>query len=102
MKNFKRNRLARAISLALAGSAVAAMAASPVLAQDAMLDEIIVTAAKREQNLQDVPVSIQVLNNQQLENLNVRSFEDYIDMLPTVSYDSAGPGFAKIYMRGIA
>ncbi|MCH8073875.1 MAG: TonB-dependent receptor [Proteobacteria bacterium] len=102
MKNFKRNRLARAISLALAGSAVAAMAASPVLAQDAMLDEIIVTAAKREQNLQDVPVSIQVLNNQQLENLNVRSFEDYIDMLPTVSYDSSGPGYAKIYMRGIA
>ena len=78
------------------------MAVSPALAQDSMLDEIVVTATKREQNLQDVPVSVQVLGNQQLEDLNVRSFEDYIDFLPTVSYDSSGPGFAKIYMRGIA
>ena len=107
MKNFKRNRLARAISLTLTGSAVVAIAVAvaPVQAQEAssgFLDEIVVTAAKREQNLQDVPVSVQVLSNQQLENLGVRSFEDFVDFLPTVSYTSAGPGYAKIYMRGIA
>ncbi len=105
MKNFKRNRLARAISLSLTGSAVVAMAVAPVQAQEAssgFLDEIVVTAAKREQNLQDVPISVQVLSNQQLENLGVRSFEDFIDFLPTVSYTAAGPGYAKIYMRGIA
>lgn len=67
-----------------------------------MIEEIIVTAQKREQSLQDVALSIQVLDNSQLENLGVRSFEDFIDFLPTVSYDSAGPGYAKIYMRGIA
>jgi len=102
VKNFKRNRLARAVSLAVAGSAVAAMAASPVLAQDSMLDEIVVTATKRSENLQDVPISIQVLGNEQMENLGIRGFEDMIDFLPTVSYSSGGPGYAKIYMRGIA
>jgi outer membrane receptor protein involved in Fe transport len=49
-----------------------------------------------------VAVSIQVLGNQQLEDLNVRGFEDFVDFLPTVSYTSAGPGYAQIYMRGIA
>jgi outer membrane receptor protein involved in Fe transport len=81
------------------------MISLPAHAQDdgsAVLEEIIVTASKREQNLQNVAVSVQVLGNQQLENLGVRSFEDFIDFLPTVSYDSAGPGYAKIYMRGIA
>jgi outer membrane receptor protein involved in Fe transport len=49
-----------------------------------------------------VALSIQVLGNEQLENLGVRSFEDFIDFLPTVSYASAGPGYAQLYMRGIA
>ena len=64
MNNFKRNHLARSISVALAGSVVAAMVVAPAQAQDDasfMLEEVIVTATKREQNLQDVAVSIQVL-----------------------------------------
>ncbi|MBT8080738.1 MAG: TonB-dependent receptor [Gammaproteobacteria bacterium] len=104
MKKFERKQVAKAISLALTGSAIAAFVIAPAQAQNSTpaLEEIIVTAQKREQSLQDVAVSIQVLDNQQLENLNIRSFEDFIDFLPTVSYDSAGPGYAKIYMRGIA
>lgn len=105
MKKFKRNPLSSAISLTLTGSAVAAMVVAPAHAQQetaGVLDEIVVSAQKRDQSLQDVAVSIQVLGNQQLENLNVRGFEDFIDFLPTVSYASAGPGYAQIYMRGIA
>jgi outer membrane receptor protein involved in Fe transport len=108
VKKFKRNQLARAISLALTGSAVAAMIVAPAQAQDdtsAGLDEIVVTATKREQNLQDVALSIQVLGNKQLENLDVRSFEDFINFLPTVQFASGGasfgPGFGQVYMRGI-
>ena len=100
-----RNQLTKSISLALTGSVVAATAAMPVQAQDEAanaLEEVIVTSQKREQSLQDVAVSVQVLGNEQLENLNVRGFEDFIDFLPTVSYTSSGPGYAKIYMRGIA
>ena len=109
MKTLKRNQLTKSISLALLGSVVAATVVMPAQAQDddsAILEEVIVTAQKREQNLQDVAVSVQVLSNQQLENLNVRSFSDFIDFLPTVSYTSqggpGGPGFAQVYMRGIA
>ncbi len=91
--------------MALMGSVVAVTAVTPLQAQDessALLEEVIVTATKRAQNLQDVAVSIQVLGNEQLENLNVRAFEDFINFMPTVSYDSNGPGYAQIYMRGIA
>jgi len=104
VKKFNRSQLAKAVSLAMTGSAVVGMLVAPAYAQDesAMIEEIVVTAAKREQNLQDLAVSVQVLGNQQLENLGVRSFDDFIDFLPTVSYASAGPGYAQIYMRGIA
>jgi outer membrane receptor protein involved in Fe transport len=102
---FKRNRLASAISLALTGSVVAATIVTPAQAQSsgsAVLDEIVVTAAKREQNLQDLAISVQVLGNQELQNLGVSGFEDFIEFLPTVSYTHGGPGYAQIYMRGIA
>jgi outer membrane receptor protein involved in Fe transport len=99
VKKFKRNPLSSAISLTLTGSAVAAMVVAPAHAQD---ESGAYSAQKRDQSLQDVAVSIQVLGNQQLEDLNVRGFEDFVDFLPTVSYTSAGPGYAQIYMRGIA
>jgi outer membrane receptor protein involved in Fe transport len=109
MKKFSRKPLTQSISMALVGSVVAATVVVPVQAQDdnsAILEEVIVTAQKREQNLQDVAVSIQVLGNEQLENLNVRSFDDFVDFLPTVSYTAqggpGGPGFGQVYMRGIA
>lgn len=104
MKNYRRTPLAHAISLALAGSALAV--ATPVAAQDSgrsnALEEIVVTAQKRTQNLQDVPVSVQVLGATQLEQLNVNGFDDYVEFLPTVSYTSNGPGYGILYMRGIS
>ncbi len=110
MRKFNRNPLTQSISMALLGSVVAATVVVPAHAQDddnsAVLEEVIVTATKREQNLQDVALSIQVLGNQQLEDLNVRSFEDFVHFMPTVSYTAqggpGGPGFGQVYMRGIA
>jgi len=109
MKKFNRNQLTQSISMALMGSVAASLVAVPAQAQDenaVVLEEVIVTAQKREQSLQDVAVSIQVMDNRSLENLNIRSFEDVIDFLPTVSWTSqggpGGPGFGQIYMRGIA
>jgi len=108
VNTFKRNHLARSISLILAGSAVPALIVAPAQAQDAgaaPLEEIIVTAQKREQNLQDVAVSLQVLSNEQLENLDIRAFADMINFLPTVQLATGGagfgPGFGQVYMRGI-
>ena len=66
------------------------------------LEAVTVTAQKREENLQKVPISLQVLDSQRLDDLNVTNFEDYVKYLPSVSYQTFGPGFAQIYMRGVA
>ena len=98
---FSRTPVARSVSAVLAGSAI--VVAAPAQAQDeGALEEIVVTAQKREQSLQDVPVSVQVLGSQQLEELNLQNFADYIEFLPGVSYISARPGVAQVYMRGIS
>ena len=47
-------------------------------------------------------VSIQAIGTERLEELNVTSFDDYVKYLPSVSYQSAGPGFARVFMRGAA
>lgn len=101
MKKLHRTPLSRSISMALASSAMAATIAGPAMAANA-LEEVVVTAQKRTENLQKVPVSIQVLGNEQLQNLQVKGFDDYILFMPTVSYTSDGPGYGQIYMRGIA
>ncbi|HEU4778316.1 MAG TPA: TonB-dependent receptor plug domain-containing protein, partial [Steroidobacteraceae bacterium] len=66
------------------------------------LEEVTVTALKTQQNLQDVPVSIQAIGTERLQELNVTSFDDYVKYLPSVSYQAAGPGFARVFMRGAA
>jgi len=102
MKQFHRNYLSRSISFALAGTAIAATIVTPAMAADSALEEVTVTAQKRAANLQDVAVSIQALSSQDLENLQIKGFSDYILFMPTVSFTSNGPGYGQVYMRGIS
>ncbi len=104
-KEFARKPLVDAVSAALKGSLVAGLGLVTIPAQaqqQGALEEIIVTAQKRSENLQDVPISVQVLGNQQLTDLNLSDFADYIEFLPTVSYVSQRPGVSQVYMRGIS
>jgi outer membrane receptor protein involved in Fe transport len=66
------------------------------------LQEVIVTANRREQNLQDVPISIQALTGSDLQKLNVATLEDYVKYLPNVSTGSLGPGQGTVFMRGLS
>ena len=75
------------------------MLATPTFAQ---VDEIIVSAQKRDENLQDVPISITAVGEQRLDDLQVSDFVDYARYLPSVSYQTGGPGFSTIYFRGVA
>tara|TARA_R110002096_G_scaffold52556_22_gene137382 strand:- start:1178 stop:3856 length:2679 start_codon:yes stop_codon:yes gene_type:complete len=52
----------------------------------ALLEEVIVTALKRVQNLQDVPVHMQVLDKDQLTQSNLNRMEDLVVLLPTVTF----------------
>ncbi|MBS0394865.1 MAG: TonB-dependent receptor [Proteobacteria bacterium] len=66
-----------------------------------MLDEVVVTAQKRAENLQSVPISIQAFDSKKLEDLKVSSFDDYAKYLPSLSVQSYGPGYAQLYVRGV-
>ncbi len=67
------------------------------------LSEVIVTAQKRSENIQKVPMSIQALDTKALTQLNISEFQDYVKYMPSVSFQTtgAGPGNAQIYMRGV-
>src|SRR5947199_270928 len=64
--------------------------------------EIVITATKREENLQNVPISVQAIGTRRLDQLNITNFEDYTKQLPSVSYQTSAPGFTVVYMRGVA
>ncbi len=69
------------------------------------LGEVVVTAQKRVENLQDVPVSIDAIGEQKLEELNVQNFKDYVQFLPSVTMApsiGSGSSYNAVYMRGIA
>jgi outer membrane receptor protein involved in Fe transport len=65
------------------------------------LEEVVVTAQKRTENLQNVPISVTALGTEKLEQLGVQNFDDYVKYLPSVAYQTTGPGFARVYMRGV-
>jgi len=64
--------------------------------------EIIITATKREENLQNVPISVQAIGTRRLDQLNISNFAEYTKQLPSVSFQTAAPGFTVVYMRGVA
>ena len=66
------------------------------------LTEIVITATKREENLQNVPISVQVLGTRKLDQLNISNFAEYTKQLPSVAFISNNPGSTTVYMRGIA
>ena len=69
--------------------------------ESGVLEEVIVTSQKREENLQNVPLSITAISTEKLEELHITNFADYAQMLPSVSFQTFGPGFAHVYMRGV-
>src|SRR3984957_3819197 len=106
-------RLARAISVAL-GFATAASGwgqtqstpsvgpgAAPT-ADNADIEEIVVTATRRTENLQNVPIAITALTGVTLQQLNVQTLDDYVKYLPSVTITGFGPGQNEIYMRGLS
>lgn len=67
----------------------------------ATLDAVQVTAQKRKENLQKVPISIQVLGTKKLEEMNVSNFDDYAKLLPSLSYSQGEGGSSTPYFRGV-
>ena len=91
---YRNNKLSLAVSIALgvsfAGSASAA------------IEEVIVTATKRAENMQDVAIAISALGGDALKEMNVQTFDEYVEYLPNVVNAGIGPGQKEIYIRGSA
>ena len=100
------SKVSYAVAAILAGASAGVCAAEPASdsssgSSDAIA-EITVTAQRRTENMQDVPISMQALTSQALQQLNVSTFEDYIKFLPNVTVASNGPGQNEVYMRGLS
>jgi iron complex outermembrane recepter protein len=90
-------------SAVLVGSGIAIAADAPDAApEEGALQEVVVTAQKRSENLQKVPISLQVLNSEKLDQLQVHDMDDYAKLLPSVTFRSDGPGQAELFFRGIS
>jgi outer membrane receptor protein involved in Fe transport len=66
------------------------------------LSEIVVTAQRREENIQNVPITIQALTGETLGQLNVQNLDEFIKYLPNVTQATNGPAQGEIFMRGIS
>lgn len=107
MKSKSLSKLASRMALAgLPMVSTAIVFAPSIYAADSesegpVLDEVVVTALKRSENLQSVPVSITALGTEELEQNHVQDFNDYVKLLPSVSFQSTQPGFSHVFMRGV-
>lgn len=98
-------RLTYAIAAILSGNVAGiglAAAASDTDTSSDSIQEITVTAQRRSENMQDVPIQIQALTGETLTQLNVTTFDDFVKYLPNVTSASNGPGQGVIFMRGLA
>src|ERR1700722_14269251 len=97
-------KLSYAIAAILSGSGLGIAYAAPATdTSDAEgIQEITVTAQRRTESIQDVPVTIQALTGDQLGQLNATTFDDVLKYLPNVTFSSNGPGQGNIYMRGLS
>jgi iron complex outermembrane recepter protein len=108
MKAHRRSKIAVAVAAALygvvAGRCPAALAdpANPGDSTGPVLQEVIVTATKRAENLQDIPETVEALSAADIQNLGIKNFEDIVRTMPTVSYQSIGPTDQMFYMRGVS
>ncbi len=89
---------------------IAALLISPVAAGQAQeevtaLEEIIVTAEKRESSIQDVAVSVTAFSGEMLQNFDIVDFENYVSMVPGLTSTMGGPvssrGVRAIGLRGV-
>jgi iron complex outermembrane receptor protein len=104
-----KSKISYAVAAILGGTSVAAYAQTAPGTSDVTsgsggdaLAEVTVTATRRTENMQDVPIAMQALTSQALEQLNISTFDDYVKYLPNLTAASNGPGQSELFMRGLS
>ena len=83
-----------------AGGGGAAAAASPAADQGSTIGEVIVTAQRRAERLQDVPITITNVTAQQLKDANIQNLGQIQKVTPALRFDNSGP-FWPTTIRGV-
>ena len=84
-------------------AAVASILHGEVVAQDPpTIEEIVVTATKRESNLQDVGQSISAFTGDDIEKMGLKDMNDYLKAIPSVTLANFQPGRNSLVIRGIS
>ena len=78
------------------------VAQSSDLKADDAIENIVVTASKRSENLQDVPMSVKAIGAAELDLKNVKGLDDIANLSPAVTLDAGGPGNSSFYIRGVS
>ncbi len=96
---FRRTPVSSAVRAATAVALISTAAAPVAYAQ---LEEIVVTASKREESLQDIAVSVIALDSKTLNDTGITNFDDYVRYQPNLTASGRGPGNSTFYIRGMA
>jgi len=99
-------KISAAVAAILGASSTTVVLAAPgdaatATATTGELTEVTVTAERRTENIQDVPITVQAITGEQLQQLNVTNFNDLLKYTPNVTYSGNGPGTGNIFMRGM-
>lgn len=102
-KNAVHRAVSRIVAVALCGSAMAHAQTAPTeSARESQLEEVVVTAEKRRESVQDVSAAISVLSGDFLERNNISAARDLFQQIPNVSLQSnASSSGLQIAIRGI-
>lgn len=84
-------------------ASLAMLAASPPsLAEPVVLEQVVVTATKRAESIQDVPVSVSALTAEDIQARGFTNYADLLNTLPGVYFQDGGPGVSQIRIRGVS
>jgi|TARA_B100001093_G_scaffold11417_3_gene10579 outer membrane receptor protein involved in Fe transport len=105
MNIFQAEKVHEAVVKTTKATAIASavlVSANTFAQEDMMIEEVIVSAQKKSENLQNVPISVTTLSSDELDALNIKDFADYVLQLPAASAVQRRPGQGQIFMRGIS
>ena len=105
MNIFHTEKVHDAVAKTTKATAIASavlMSANTIAQDESMIEEVIVSAQKKSENLQNVPISVTTLSSDELDALNIKDFADYVLQLPAASAVQRRPGQGQIFMRGVS
>ena len=101
---FSYRSITRAIAIATATTPALAAAQSADQEENAPgeIEEVIVTATKRAVNMQDIPMSIEAFETEQIEKMGLLNMADYLKVIPSMSTVTTVPGRNEVVFRGVS